>query len=103
MGASRYHTGINSGDTFFTDANGREMLSRRLNHRDSWPLNVTQPIAGNYYPVTSAAYIEVGALSAFLCQELPAWEALCSVSACALVHAVESCLQLPRLADAETA
>ena len=29
------------------------------NKRPTWDLNVTQPVAGNYYPVTSAAFMEV--------------------------------------------
>ena len=62
LSGGRYLTHLKSGDTFHTDANGREMLPRRRNHRDTWPLNVTQPIAGNYYPVTAAAYISVSPL-----------------------------------------
>jgi hypothetical protein len=34
------------------------MLKRRRNFRPSWELNVTEDVAGNYYPATSAAYIK---------------------------------------------
>ena len=30
---------------------------RTLNHRDTWELNVTEPVAGNFYPVTQTAAI----------------------------------------------
>lgn len=55
---NRFSSGLNSGDTFYTDANGREMLERRVNFRPSWDLVVTQPIAGNYYPVTAKIAIK---------------------------------------------
>ena len=42
----RYDTDIDSGDTFYTDSNGREMQERILNYRPTWSLNVTQPVAG---------------------------------------------------------
>ena len=54
----RYSSDIHSGDTFFTDVNGREMARRALNKRPTWDLNVTDAIAGNYYPVTAAAFIQ---------------------------------------------
>lgn len=55
----RYETNLSSGDTFLTDANGRELLERKLNFRETWELNVTQPVAGNYYPITAAIAIQV--------------------------------------------
>jgi hypothetical protein len=50
---------VTNGDEFYTDSNGREMLKRKLNFRPSWKLDVQQPVAGNYYPVTAAIYIQV--------------------------------------------
>jgi len=49
---------VKSSGTFFTDSNGREFVERRLNHRPTWDLNVYEPVAGNYYPVNAAMYIE---------------------------------------------
>ncbi|EFN53834.1 hypothetical protein CHLNCDRAFT_36397 [Chlorella variabilis] len=57
-----YTSDIDSGDGFWTDANGREMVKRtrqmHMNCRPSWELNVTEPVAGNYYPLTAAMYIQ---------------------------------------------
>lgn len=55
---SRFHTDINSAGTFYTDSNGREMLKRIRNHRDTWKVNLQEQIAGNYYPVTAKIAIE---------------------------------------------
>lgn len=54
-----YKTDVPSGETFFTDANGRELQPRRRNYSPTWHLNVTEPVAGNFYPVTAAIYIGV--------------------------------------------
>ncbi|KAF6264318.1 hypothetical protein COO60DRAFT_1634484 [Scenedesmus sp. NREL 46B-D3] len=56
----RASTDLQSGGFLFTDSNGREMLTRRLNHRASWPLQVNEPAAGNYYPITAAAAVSDG-------------------------------------------
>lgn len=40
---------------WWTDSNGRQMQRRRRSWRRSWPLNITEPIASNFYPITSAA------------------------------------------------
>lgn len=55
----RYASNVSSGDTFYTDSNGREMLERRRDFRPTWLLNVTEPISGNFYPLTAAIYIQV--------------------------------------------
>ncbi|XP_072039300.1 lysosomal alpha-mannosidase-like [Amphiura filiformis] len=54
---SRFDTDIMSDEYVYTDANGREMVQRKLNHRDTWKYNNTEPVAGNYYPVNSRIYI----------------------------------------------
>ena len=55
----RYESNLSSGEVFYTDANGREMQRRVRNYRPSWPLQVNEPVSGNYYPLTSAMYIQV--------------------------------------------
>uniref|UniRef100_A0A5B7BPI0 Alpha-mannosidase n=1 Tax=Davidia involucrata TaxID=16924 RepID=A0A5B7BPI0_DAVIN len=36
---------------FYTDSNGRDFLKRVRDYRADWSLSVTQPVAGNYYPL----------------------------------------------------
>jgi alpha-mannosidase len=43
---------------FYTDSNGREFLQRQRDVRLSWPLVAHEPIAGNYYPVNAAIFIQ---------------------------------------------
>lgn len=54
---TRFDSSIESQSKFYTDANGREIKERVRDHRDTWPLNITEPIAGNYYPVNSRIFI----------------------------------------------
>ena len=49
----RYTSDINSGDKFLTDSNGRFMMERRRDFRPTWDLNLTEPVASNYFPVDS--------------------------------------------------
>jgi len=55
---TRYNTGVKNDATFFTDSNGREFIKRQRNHRPTWDLTVYEPVAGNYYPVNAAIYVE---------------------------------------------
>ena len=55
---TRFDTDIKSNRLFYTDANGREMQERKRNYRPTWKLSVTEPVAGNYYPVNSRMYIK---------------------------------------------
>lgn len=55
---SRFFTVMKTNGEFFTDSNGREMLKRKRNARPTWKLNLKEPIAGNYYPVTTKIVIE---------------------------------------------
>eukprot|EP01016_Furgasonia_blochmanni_P020637 TRINITY_DN2303_c0_g1_i16.p1 TRINITY_DN2303_c0_g1~~TRINITY_DN2303_c0_g1_i16.p1 ORF type:complete len:874 (-),score=283.75 TRINITY_DN2303_c0_g1_i16:239-2860(-) len=48
---------IHNQGVFYTDSNGMEMQKRQINKRETWELNVTQPVAGNYYPINSAIKI----------------------------------------------
>ena len=54
---TRFDTKIENGGKFYTDANGREMKERIRNHRDTWKLNVSEPVSGNYYPINSRIFI----------------------------------------------
>ena len=54
---TRFDTDIKSSELFYTDANGREMQERKRNYRPTWPLDDTEPVAENYYPVNSRMYI----------------------------------------------
>jgi lysosomal alpha-mannosidase len=54
---TRFNTDLESDSTFYTDSNGREMLERKLNYRPTWPLEVNEPISGNYYPINTRIYI----------------------------------------------
>ena len=49
---------IHSMGRFYTDSNGRHFQNRRRNYRPSWNVQLREPIAGNYYPVNAAIYIE---------------------------------------------
>lgn len=55
---TRFDTDIMSSGYFYTDSNGREVLERRKDYRPTWDLKQSEPIAGNYYPINSRAYIK---------------------------------------------
>lgn len=55
---TKYTTDIASNFTFYTDSNGRRWEKRILNYRKSWKTRITEPIASNYYPVTTAIKIK---------------------------------------------
>ena len=57
---SRYTTDIDSGDLFSTDSNGRGMIQRQRDFRETWTLNLTEPVSANYYPVVSRMSLEEG-------------------------------------------
>jgi hypothetical protein len=61
---ARYAAPIKSHGRFYTDSNGREFQERRKNYRPSWKLDTYEPVAGNFYPVNAAIYLEDGS-SAF--------------------------------------
>uniref|UniRef100_A0A7S3JCC5 Glycoside hydrolase family 38 central domain-containing protein n=1 Tax=Euplotes harpa TaxID=151035 RepID=A0A7S3JCC5_9SPIT len=54
---------IANGGVFYTDSMGLEMQKRVLNYRPTWALNVTQPVAGNYYPVAHGVTIRDAAMT----------------------------------------
>ena len=60
---SRFSTNIQSGNTFFTDSNGREFIERKRGDNKLYgPVEpdpvASEPISANYYPVNTALYIE---------------------------------------------
>ncbi|XP_066147908.1 lysosomal alpha-mannosidase-like [Euwallacea fornicatus] len=50
---TKYTSDLKSDSTFYTDSNGKELLKRVRNFRPTWKLNLSEPVTGNYYPVTS--------------------------------------------------
>ncbi|XP_049286781.1 lysosomal alpha-mannosidase-like isoform X4 [Anopheles funestus] len=55
---SRFESDIKSDGAFYTDSNGREMLRRVRNYRETWELDLVEPVSGNYYPITAKIAIE---------------------------------------------
>lgn len=55
---SRYHSLINSDKVFYTDSNGREMIKRVRNYRDTWNVTLLEEVAGNYFPINTKLTIE---------------------------------------------
>ncbi|XP_035819351.1 probable alpha-mannosidase At5g66150 isoform X4 [Zea mays] len=57
---TRLTTNMVTNSTFYTDSNGRDFLKRVRNYREDWDLEVTEPVAGNYYPVNLGVYVADG-------------------------------------------
>ncbi|KAG8388779.1 hypothetical protein BUALT_Bualt02G0160700 [Buddleja alternifolia] len=55
---TRMTTNMATDKVFYTDSNGRDFLKRVRDYRADWPLTVTQPVAGNYYPINLGIYVE---------------------------------------------
>ena len=55
---SELNSGGKGSNKIYTDSNGREFLERIYNYRPTYDLQVYEPIAGNYYPITCATYIK---------------------------------------------
>ncbi|XP_055376537.1 lysosomal alpha-mannosidase-like isoform X1 [Condylostylus longicornis] len=51
-------TDIKSNGIFYTDSSGRQMIKRVRDHRETWNYTVTEPIAGNYYPILTNIALE---------------------------------------------
>ena len=54
----RFGTGLRSNATWETDANGLRMMRRQRRARNTSTYNVTEPVAQNYFPVTSSATLQ---------------------------------------------
>jgi len=50
---TRWSTDLATRGTWYTDANGRELLERKRDFRPTWKYKVNEAVAGNYYPVNS--------------------------------------------------
>ncbi|XP_037957691.1 lysosomal alpha-mannosidase isoform X2 [Teleopsis dalmanni] len=55
---TRFNSDIQSEGIFYTDSNGREMLKRLRDHRDTWRVKLLEHTAGNYYPITTKIALE---------------------------------------------
>ncbi|CAG9760144.1 unnamed protein product [Ceutorhynchus assimilis] len=55
---TKYQSDLKSNSVFYTDSNGKQMLKRVRNFRPSWKVNLSEPVAGNYYPVTTQISIK---------------------------------------------
>ncbi|NXD73731.1 MA2B1 mannosidase, partial [Eolophus roseicapillus] len=55
-GGGRFQTPLQTQARFYTDSNGGGILERRRDHRPTWGGGQTEPVAGNYYPVTSRIF-----------------------------------------------
>ncbi|KAI2808070.1 carbohydrate binding [Blomia tropicalis] len=53
-----YETDFKNNKTFYTDANGRQMMKRKWDYRPEFKMEVTEPISGNYYPINSRIYLQ---------------------------------------------
>ncbi len=54
---SRFASDLGSGDAWTADSNGYEYVRRRRDHRDTYTLNLTEPIAANVVNVNAAVYL----------------------------------------------
>jgi len=57
---TRIGTELESAGECYTDSNGREMIRRKRDFRESWSYNATdhgEPVAGNYFPVTTGIFV----------------------------------------------
>ena len=55
---SRFMTDMKTDGVFYTDANGRQMMRRKRDFRETWDLKMEEPVAGNYYPINTNIAIE---------------------------------------------
>ncbi|CAD5229226.1 unnamed protein product [Bursaphelenchus okinawaensis] len=53
-------SGLGNKNIFYTDTNGRQLMQRTVNQSPTFARNVTEPISGNYYPITSQILIQDG-------------------------------------------
>jgi lysosomal alpha-mannosidase len=68
---TRFNTSIRSQSIFYTDSNGREFQQRKRDYRPTWNYTVTEPVSGNYYPMTTAVRIEDNEMSLAVLTDRP--------------------------------
>ncbi|CAD8067627.1 unnamed protein product [Paramecium sonneborni] len=51
---------FNSNKTFYTDSNGLQFQKRIIDYRPQYNYSLHENVSGNYYPITSAIYIQDG-------------------------------------------
>ncbi|GAV03424.1 hypothetical protein RvY_13849-2 [Ramazzottius varieornatus] len=54
---SRFSTSMKTGEEFWTDSNGRQNIRRVRNFRSTFKINITEPVASNYYPVVDRLFV----------------------------------------------
>ncbi|KAH8608095.1 Glycosyl hydrolases family 38 N terminal domain [Trypanosoma vivax] len=54
---ARFRTSVKNGGVFYTDSNGRQMERRQVDQRNDYPFTQTEPLAGNYYPVSAIIFV----------------------------------------------
>ena len=54
---TRYTTDFKNQGIFYTDSNGRQSILRARNKRQTYILEGDEPVASNYYPITSHVFI----------------------------------------------
>jgi hypothetical protein len=59
-----------AGGLLITDSYSRKMMTRQLNSRPTWPLNIIKPVAGKYYLKIAAAVAAAAAAAAAAATEL---------------------------------
>lgn len=55
---ARFCSSLSNDGVFYTDSNGRQLVERKLNFRPDFEINMTEPVAQNYYPVNSKIIIQ---------------------------------------------
>lgn len=55
---TRYTTEVQSQNVSYTDSNGRQAMKRFFDGASSFEYFDTEPVAGNYYPITAFGYIK---------------------------------------------
>ncbi len=60
---------IVSNGTFYTDSNARQFFERKRSQRQTWNMSEFEPVAGNYYPVNAAIFIQDDSSAMAVCTD----------------------------------